>query len=759
MKKFLFQIMFLMLILPAMSQAVVYITGTITDSANGYPIPNHAVTILSDSSYGYNYYNVVYTGSNGYYSDTVPVPSGSSGILFIQTFDCNNYLHQAFVNFTPTNFNFTQDFQICNSNAPCVANFSYYQFASRSFQFNDLSQSNGYPVTWSWDFGDGGTSTIQNPQHIYNANGWYSITLSISNPSIGCSDHITKNVLASDSTGGGCHAAFMVVPDSMNTPPYTYHFFDQSTGYIVSWLWNFGDPASGTNNTSTLQNSIHTYAQPGAYVVCLSIQGFDSTCYDDTCYSILVGSNTGCMANFTYSDSANTSNPTQFVDLSQSSGGGPITSWYWNFGDTVSGANNVSSLQNPAHQFLAPGPYNVCLTIQGPDSTCYDITCKTIIVGNNTGCQAMFTYYPDSTNGGYAIQFINQSTGNYAGWIWSFGDSTLAFNYQNPVHIYPGPGTYMACLTITGNNCTSTYCQNVVITDSVVYHQIYGQVFAGNFPLQLGIALIFSLDSNLNYAPYIDVCNIDSNGVYYFTMVPDGNYLVYAIPLDSNGYLPTYYGDVLNWAQATVIVLGEPYNPYNINLILAGLMAPGPGSIAGQVNMGALKSSMLDKMTMLLMNNAGSTISFNRVSDVGSFIFPTMDYGTYYLHAEMSGITSDYVKVVLTPEKPHADVVMTFSGKNILGINNKNPEMEAGVIYPNPSVDKFNLALNLTEAATVKVEIFNQTGQITSSMIKSLGSGKTLLTLSVSDMVPGFYTLRISSDKGINITRKLLITK
>jgi hypothetical protein len=299
----------------------------------------------------------------------------------------------------------------------------------------------------------------------------------------------------------------------------------------------------------------------------------------------------------------------------------------------------------------------------------------------------------------------------------------------------------------------------VFVEDSVVYHQIYGQVFEGNFPLQMGVALIISVDSTANYSPFVDVCNIDSNGVYYFTMVPDGNYLVYAIPIDSNGYLSTYFGNVLNWEVATIIPLGEPNNPYKIYLIPAGNMPVGPGSIGGQVNVVNIKSSMLDKMTMLLQDEAGKTISFDRVSESGSFTFPTLAYGTYYLHAEMAGITSDYVKVILSAVKPYADVVMTFTGKNILGINDIHAELEAGVIYPNPSTDKFNLELNLTEAVTVKVEIFNQTGQVISSMIKSLGSGQTILTLSTVQMATGFYTLRISTDKGINLTRKLMITR
>jgi hypothetical protein len=275
----------------------------------------------------------------------------------------------------------------------------------------------------------------------------------------------------------------------------------------------------------------------------------------------------------------------------------------------------------------------------------------------------------------------------------------------------------------------------------------------------MGMALIISLDSNLNYAPYIDICSIDSMGYYYFNAVPDGNYLIFAIPFDSNGYLPTYYGDVLNWAEATVITLGESNNPYNIHLIQSTSMPQGPGSVGGQVNIGNLKSSIMDKMIILLLDEGSHTISFDRVSESGSFTFQSMDYGTYYLYAEMAGITSDYVKVVLTPVKPQIDVVMTFEGKNILGINNMNQGMEAGVIYPNPATNKVNLTLNLQETVTLKVEIFNQRGQLSSSVTKSLDSGKNVLTLSVSELSPGFYTLRISSEKGINLSQKLLITK
>ena len=46
------------------------------------------------------------------------------------------------------------------------------------------------------------------------------------------------------------------------------------------------------------------------------------------------------------------------------------------------------------------------------------------------------------------------------------------------------------CLTIFGDSCSSSFCREVLIPDSVNYHQIYGQVFAGNFPLQTGDAML-----------------------------------------------------------------------------------------------------------------------------------------------------------------------------------------------------------------------------------------------------------------------------
>ncbi|MDP1622122.1 MAG: PKD domain-containing protein [Bacteroidales bacterium] len=747
MKKLLLPIFMLMLILPVMAQQIVSIHGTVTDIATGNPINNQAVVIMNDSSSGWFYYQTVYTNSNGYYYDSIPIPPAGAGILYVQTIDCQNYLHQQVITYNPTHLNFTVDFAICHSNTPCQANFSFLQQVPLTVQFNDASVGGGN--LRQWNFGDGMTSTLMNPSHTFTGPGLYIVTLSIGAPGTTCYNTMSQSVYVWDSTGGGCQAAFVIIPDSMNTVN-TFHFINQSSGNIHTWTWNFGDGHSQTITTPANPNVLHTYAQNGAYYVCLTIHGADSSCYDVTCDTLIVGIPPTCHAGFTYyNDSVALSNLVHFIDQST----GNITNWSWNFGD-----GGTSNEQNPLHNYAVPGNYHVTLTVSSPAQWCYDSVTHLIVVGTNPGCQANFSYGANPSTGNHTIHFTDLSTGNPTAWFWSFGDGTSG-STQNPVHTYGSPGSYVVCLTITGNNCTSTYCKNVVVSDSINYHNIYGQVFAGNFPLSIGFAMIFSLDTNANFQPFVDVFPIDSNGVYYFTMVPDGHYYIMAIPVNPTGYLPTYYGNTINWEQATLITLGTPNNPYNINLVASDQLTPGPGSVSGQINMGDMVSSLVDKVNIILMNEQGTPVGFTKVAASGAFSFPSMAYGTYYLHPEMPGVTSDQIKVILTPDTPQAVVVMTFSGNSILGIRAETSPVTQCSVYPNPVTDHVAVSLDMKQGMQVFAEIQNLAGQLMSRTPVSLVIGSNMISISTFSLPAGIYTLRIFSNDGVNLHTKLLKTR
>jgi PKD repeat protein len=447
-----------------------------------------------------------------------------------------------------------------------------------------------------------------------------------------------------------------------------------------------------------------------------------------------------------YSDTVNIP-PYNYHFIDQSTGN--ITFWYWSFGDGV-----TSTDQNPYHTYQEPGTYDVCLHINGADSSCYDFTCETVVVEGATGCQAYFGYYPYPQGSPDSFHFYDQSTGNIVAWLWNFGDGTGS-DEQYPFHTFPGPGTFTVCLTASSNSCSDTYCQDIVISDTV-YHQIYGQVFAGNFPLQTGTVILFASNPNGGYSTFGEPWPIDSNGVYYFSLVPDGIYLILAVPFDSGNFIPTYFGDVINWQEATPVNLGVPDNPYNINLVMAGQKTPGPGSINGQVNSIGLRGAVIDQINMILMNEGGTAIGFSRVSLSGNFDFTALDYGTYFLRADLPGVTSDNMKIDITADKPNVDVYLNFSGNSILGMPEMSPGKQLLSVYPNPVTGQLNMSLNLPKAAMIKIEIYSITGQMVYNLLESGNVGQNTFSIAFNDYPAGIYTLKVYSVEGINIIRKII---
>ena len=122
--------------------------------------------------------------------------------------------------------------------------------------FTDLSTN---AVSWLWDFGDGNTSTAQNPTHTYNSIGSFDVSLTAMSPD-SCFTTLTKSnyILVEPPV-----ADFYGVPAN-GCAPLNVHFKDQSVSGsgIVSWNWNFGN-----GGTSTLQNPQYTYVNAGNYTV------------------------------------------------------------------------------------------------------------------------------------------------------------------------------------------------------------------------------------------------------------------------------------------------------------------------------------------------------------------------------------------------------------------------------------------------------------------------------------------------------------
>lgn len=127
-------------------------------------------------------------------------------------------------------------------------------------QFFDTSA--GKPTSWSWDFGDGNVSSGQNPVHVYTVPETYAVTLAVKN-SMG-SDRASSSVTADVPVPAPPIVSFST-DNASGDAPLTVAFTDTSLKSPTSWLWDFGD-----GNTSTEQNPVHVYSSPGAYTVSLT---------------------------------------------------------------------------------------------------------------------------------------------------------------------------------------------------------------------------------------------------------------------------------------------------------------------------------------------------------------------------------------------------------------------------------------------------------------------------------------------------------
>jgi VCBS repeat-containing protein len=210
--------------------------------------------------------------------------------------------------------------------------------------------------TWTWDYGDGTTSSEhQNPSHIYTQEGTYTVTL-IMTQADGDTNTATSTIAVNDTDPA---PAFTANPTS-GDEPLTVSFTDDSSSYdgIVSRSWDFGDGSAA----STDQNPDHTYAQDGSYTVTFTVTEGDGDAVSTT--GTISVTDPGPTADFLATPtSGEVPLIVNFTYQSTSPADG-IVSLTWDFGD----GSPLSSVQNPSHTYNAAGTYTVTLTVYESDN-------------------------------------------------------------------------------------------------------------------------------------------------------------------------------------------------------------------------------------------------------------------------------------------------------------------------------------------------------------------------------------------------------
>jgi hypothetical protein len=677
------------------------VNGNIADT-NGDPVPNLTVNIHTDSLISGNiYFATAITDANGDYSVTLTLDDqDSQGQIYATTFNCDQTLLYGQGSWFPTGMDVTIDFTYCDVQSNCqVQVMPNYQTSTVSA--NAWGGVPPYQYLW-----DNGASTQSIP---VDGSGTYCVTMT---DATGC-------------TATACYDA----GSTQDSFCYVYLMIDETaTGAVITANASAFPTITYAWDTGATTESI-SVTQAGTY--CVTITGNEG-CTSEACINYTP---TNCNASIIANEAAGSL-------TAQGDGQAPLV-FEWNTGETAQ-----TIMLNPNINL-----YSVTVTdAQGCTATAsyfyngwVDTSCAVSILQTNTGLMA-------TASGGTAPYTYEWNTG---------ATSSIIYNLTS--------GTY--CVTATdANGCMASECatfvapQNYVIEgwvylpDSITDSTLEGWAYLIQYD---------SLEETLTAVDTVPLQSLPFGAVASYTFDPQpngGSFLIkVALSPGSDGYedhLPTYYGDVLWWDEASSVNLpNSGWWGYSITMI-EGDNPGGPGFIGGYVADGAnlleggidvREDEPMEGVSIILLNEAEAPVSYTYTDEDGIFEFPSLAWGTYKVVIELLNYEQQYYWVTIGPDNPSVDnLIFEVGGESITSTDEISSPVQL-TLFPVPATDQLTISAEATQGLQA-VEIWNAQGQRLLTLPGNLlESGN--LQIDVSTYPTGIYWLRTAVD-GQMVTRK-----
>lgn len=319
-------------------------------------------------------------------------------------------------------------------------------------------------TSYSWDLGNGTTSTVRNPNATYAQSGIYNVCLTVT-------DTDATGAVVCTSTWCDSIRVTLPPPPTCDANFYSHRTFGSLTSVYfnaahnpsgASYAWDFGD---GSTATSAGPLTFHTYAQAGDYNACLTVTDTDAAgvvlCTATWCDSVhVIVPTPTCDAHF---DADNEWHPGLTVHF-EPAHNISNTIYTWDFGD-----GTTVSTRDTSHTFAIPGAYNVCLTVTSSDQLgiviCTSTWCDSVRVDTNHVCSQPH----------HLRMMSNSSTANLTG--------------TASVKIYPNPMSEKSVLHIenTFGNVTFSIFENTGRLVSTKQNLTNGDVELNKSELRSGL--------------------------------------------------------------------------------------------------------------------------------------------------------------------------------------------------------------------------------------------------------------------------------
>jgi PKD repeat protein len=297
--------------------------------------------------------------------------------------------------------------------------------------FTDSSAiASGAISNWLWDFGNGDTSSVQNPVYAYPTGGNYNVTLTI------ISDKNCQSSLSVPQTiNFGPIAGFRGVNTCVGQITNFQNLTVANGSAITNYFWDFGD-----GQTDTAFSPSHTYPNViGDYTASLVVTAANG-CNDTISQSLHVSNIP--VAAFNLASTVCQNNLVQLNDQS-SVVSDTISQWFWDFGD-----GQLDSVQSPLHAYSNPGNYTITLIAYSP-SNCPSAPVQQAV---NVIASPVAGFSFTSTCLGNSTTFTNLSVpapgSSIVSYNWHFTANDSS-SFANTFFTFSNDSTYPVALTVT----------------------------------------------------------------------------------------------------------------------------------------------------------------------------------------------------------------------------------------------------------------------------------------------------------------------
>lgn len=299
-----------------------------------------------------------------------------------------------------------------------------------------------------WDFGDGTSSTLKNPSHIYKKTGTYRVKLLVKKQSVdSCTDSAIRTVVVT-----GPVPSFTVSNTAMCLTGNKFIFTDNSkadSNGTLAYNWSFGDGVTASTKTVT-----HIYAKAGKFKVLLTVTS--STGCRDTFTRFVWVTLPQNKTSFTVNSKQQCFKGNSFIFTNTTNSGSASAAYLWRFGDGDSALS-----KDAAHIYKNPGNYIVRLysidSNSCPDSAIITVTVYASPQGNITGPATAYT-------GDTVLYRYNNVENSTLQWL-ATGGIIIGANTEDSVSINWGNGQSGTVMLVVSsiNNCVDTFAKTVAL--------------------------------------------------------------------------------------------------------------------------------------------------------------------------------------------------------------------------------------------------------------------------------------------------------